>query len=149
MPRRSRRSSSSSRRSSSRSRRSSSNSNRSSGSSSSRRSSSNSNRRTRRRRSSSVSNLPFNKLMKVLQERAQGRPNVRHSSIYVLSADNLSQFRQKYEPRYRNLGIEAAVTMFENKSNEYIKKILSANKERLDLESVNEVLYNYISSYQY
>ena len=87
--------------------------------------------------------------MKVLQERAQGRPNVRGSSIFVLSADNLSQFRQKYEPRYRNLGIEAAVRMFENKSNEYIKRVLSANKERLDLERVNETFYNYISSYRY
>lgn len=87
--------------------------------------------------------------MKVLQERAHGRPNVRGSSIYVLSPDNLSQFRQKYEPKYRNLGIAAAVRMFSNKSNEYIKKILSANKERLDLERVNEGLYNYIDAYQY
>lgn len=87
--------------------------------------------------------------MKVLQERAQGRPNVRGSSIYVLSADNLSQFRQKFEPRYRNLGIEAAARMFSNKSNDYIKRILSANKVGLDLERVNETLYNYVSSYQY
>ena len=87
--------------------------------------------------------------MKVLQERAQGSPNVRGSRIYVLSADNLSQFKQKYEPKYRNLGIEGAVRMFGNKSNEYIKKILAANKERLNLERVNETLYNYISSYRY
>ena len=89
--------------------------------------------------------------MKVLQERAAERRGVRGSSIYVLSPDNLSQFRQKFEPKYIHFNTNGVRNMFDNPSNDYIMRILSANKDNevLELERVKDMLYQYVSSFNY